>query len=453
MSGLRVRTIVLAVAAGLALVAGVALPDGQIGPEDARRAASLDPPASIHLFYSPVGLVRGNETVQISVDAICTTAAGSPCPADVTLGTQVGAKPWETVTRAAGTGLRFDVSDAAARAREHRTSVVRFFLRAHTSTGLATSAGSPRAPLEFWVVPRMEEVQMPSIRFGQLRKPASVLFLPWGTGPAKAGLSPGRESLTGGPSSFDVDDQGRIHLLDTEQDRLAVFSEGELVREVPLALDSDADVSVAADGTAYVLEIRDDVAEVRAVSPSGSVQPAPPLGNALSAHVRTVGPKAYANLLPADVWVPVADQDETLTAALPPQTFTGAPVPGDAELVRIATTGSVRLGMVSGDEVSDAVEVESETSLGEVALAEPDGFEGYWCVVRVWRENPTPADQYQVLHISGGEIVEGFAVSAEQFADTPPLSRFRLGSDGDLYQLATSPSGVRIVRFGLGGQS
>jgi hypothetical protein len=450
---LRIRTIVLAVAAGLALVAAIALPDGEVGPDDAKRAASIDPPASIHLFYSPVGLVRGGETVRIAVDAICTTAEGRQCPADVTLGTQVGAEPWQTVTRAADTGLQFDVTDAVARARENRASAVRFFLRAHTATGLATSAGSPRAPLEFWVVPRMAEVQMPSIPFGQIRKPASVLFLPWGTGPTKAGLSPGRESLTGGPSSFDIDDRGRIHLLDTEQVRLAVFSEDELVREIPLALDSDADVSVAADGTAYVLEVRDDVAVVRAVSPSGGVQPARPLGDALSAHVRTVGPKAYANLLPADVWVPVPDEDETLTATLPTKTFTGVPVPGDAEFVRIATTRSIRLGTVYGDEVSDPVEVHSETPLGEVALAEPDGQGGYWCVVRVWQETPTRADQYQVLRISGGEIVESFAVGAEQFADTPPLSRFRLGSDGDLYQLTTSPSGVRIVRFDLGGQS
>jgi hypothetical protein len=450
---LRVRTIVLAVSAGLALVAAIAAPDGEVGPDDAKRAASIDPPASIHLFYSPLGLVRGGETVRIAVDAICTTVKGKQCPADVTLGTQVGAEPWQTVTRAADTGLHFDVTDAAARARENRASAVRFFLRAHTGTGLATSAGSPRAPLKFWVVPRLAEIEMPSIPFGQVRKPANVLFLPWGTGSAKAGLSPGRESLTGGPSSFDIDDDGRIHLLDTEQDRLAVFSEGELVREVPLALGPDADVTVAADGTAYVLEVRDDVAEVRAVSPSGDVQPARQLGEALSGHLRTVGQEAYGNLLPADVWVRVSGGDEALTAALPPQTFTGAPIPGDAELVRIATTGNVRLATVFGDEVSDAVEVQSETPLGEVALAEPDGRGGYWCAVRVWREDPTPADQYQVLHVSGGEIVENFAVSAEQFADMPPLSRFRLGSDGYLYQLTTSASGVRIVRFDLGGQS
>ncbi|HEX2266670.1 MAG TPA: hypothetical protein VHI97_00530, partial [Actinomycetota bacterium] len=439
--------------AGLALVGGTALPGGDVGPEDARRVASLDPPATIHLFYTPLGLVRDGETVRIPVDVICTTREGRQCPADVTLGTQVGAEPWQTVTRAADTGLAFDVIDAAARVRGHRTSAVRFFLRAQTATGLVSSAGSPRAPLTFWVVPELPEVQLPSIPFGQVRKPVTVLFLPWGTGPAKAGLSPGRESLTGGPSSFDIDDQGRIHLLDTEQDRLAVFSDGEYIREVPLGLESDADVSVASDGTAYVLAVKDDVAEVRAVSPSGSVQPARPLGEALSAHVRSVGRHAFANLLPSDVWVGVPARDESLTAALPRQTFAGAPVHGDAELMRIGTTGGVRLATVSGDGVSDAVEVRSDTPLGEVALAEPDGNGGYWCVVRVWREDPSPADQYQVLHISGGEIVESFAVSAEQFADTPPLSRFRLGSDGDLYQLMTSSSGVRILRFDLGGQS
>ena len=450
---MRVRTIVLAVAAALALVGGTALPGGDDGPKDARRVGFFDPPASIHLFYTPLVLVRDGETVRIPVDVICTTREGSQCSADVTLGTRVGAEPWQMVTRAADTGVQFDVTKAAARARQHRTGVVRFFLRAQTATGLVSSAGSPRSPLGFWVVPEMPGVQMPSIPFGQVRKSITVLFLPWGTGPAKAGLSPGRESLIGGPSSFDIDDQGRIHLLDTEQDRLAVFSDGEFIREVPLGLESDADVSVASDGTAYVLAVKDDVAEVRAVSPSGGVQPAHPLGEALSAHVRSVGRQAFANLLPSDVWVGVPAGDESPTAALRPKTFTGAPIRGDAELVRIGTTGSIRLATVSRDEVLDEVEVRSDSPLGEVALAEPDGDGGYWCVVRVWREAPTPADQYQVLHISGGEIVESFAVSAEQFADTPPLSRFRLGSDGDLYQLTTSSSGVRILRFDLGGQS
>jgi hypothetical protein len=397
-------------------------------------------------------VVGAGDHLEVSVDAICTTVQGNRCPADVTLGTQVAAEPWEMVTRAAQTGLEFDVTDAASRAAADGKGTVRFFLRAHAG-GLVSSAGSPESPLKFWVVRAMSELQMPSIPFNRIRKPATVLFLPWGTGPSKAGLSPGRESLTVGPSSFDIDDAGRIYLLDTEQDRLALFSEGELVDEVPLSLDSDADVSVATDETAYVLEVAGDVAQVRAVSPSGQVRPAESLGEALSSHIRTVGNRAYVNLLPADVWVKVSSGADVLPSFRPRETFVGAPIAGGAQLVRIGTMRGVRLGQVSDDEVSGAVEVQSATPLGEIALSEPDGNGGYWCVVHVWREDPSPADQYQVLHVSGERIVESFAVSAKQFADTPPLSRFRLGGDGDLYQLTTSPDGVRIVRFDLGGQS
>lgn len=435
------------------MAAGVVLPGAEVGPEDARRAASLDPPASLQVFYSPPGLVRAGHKVRIPVDAFCTTVQGDWCPADVTIGTQPGAGPWETITRSARIGLEFDLTEAAARAAQNGMNVLPFFMRVEAATGLVSSVGSARMPLKLWVVPEMTQVRLPVIPFGQVRKPTDALFLPWGTGPKKAGLSPGRESLTGGPSSFDVDDEGRIYLLDTEQDRLAVFSGGELLRGVPLALDADADVSVASDGTAYVLEVRNDVAEVRAISPFGTVEPARSLGEALSAHVRTVGDKAYANLLPADVWVQVPSGTDALQTALPSETFIGAPIGGEAQLVRIGTTESLRLGMVSGDGVSNPVEIRSGTDLGEVALAEPDGNGGYWCVVRVWREDPTPAHQYQVVHISGDRIVETFAVSAEQFADTPPLSRFRLGHDGHLYQLTTSPSGVRIVHFDLGGRS
>lgn len=87
--------------------------------------------------------------------------------------------------------------------------------------------------------------------------------------------------------------------------------------------------------------------------------------------------------------------------------------------------------------------------MGALLLAEPDGDDGYWLVVHIWRERPTPADQYQVLHVSGGRIASTFAVGDDRFAETPPRSRFRMGPDGHLYQLRTSPDGMRIVRFDL----
>ena len=113
----------------------------------------------------------------------------------------------------------------------------------------------------------------------------------------------------------------------------------------------------------------------------------------------------------------------------------------------------MRLGRLAGGVVGDAVELRSTQSLGEVALAEPDGPHGYIVVVHVWRTAPTPADQYQVLRMAGGRVVESFAAGDQRFAETGPLSKFRLGLDGHLYQMTDQPDGVRIVRYDLGGES
>jgi hypothetical protein len=103
--------------------------------------------------------------------------------------------------------------------------------------------------------------------------------------------------------------------------------------------------------------------------------------------------------------------------------------------------------------VTNAVELRSGKRFGEVALAEPDGHGGYWAVVHVWREVPSPADQYQVLHEAGGRVVESFAAADRRFAQSAPLSIFRLGLDGNLYQMMSEPAGLRIVRYHLRGTS
>ena len=451
---MRARTTLLLWAAALALVGAIVMPDGRLATDETTRwAASVDPPASLHIFYTPPGIVRAGSPVRVPADAVCSTTEGNRCGAAVTFATQVGNGPWQTSTRTARSGLEFDATPAAADAVQQHTGSVRFFLRAQTETGIVASAGSAQSPLRFWILPHIPKVAMPRIPFGRVRKPATALFLPWGSGPNKAGLSPGRESSTLGPSSFDVDEDGRIHLLDTEQDRLAVFADARLIREVRMALGAEADVAVAADGTAYVLDATKGVAEVRRISPSGAIASSVRVGEALSAHITASDTTAYANLLPADMWVAVPREPGALPAALQPEEFMGRPFSDRAQLVRFGTETGIRLAEVSAEGISNPVEVTSELKLGEVALAEPDGAGGYWCVVRVWRDDSSPGDHYQVLHVKGDAIVDTFAVGAEQFADVPPLSRFRLGADGDLYQLSTSPSGVRILQFDLGGEA
>ena len=73
-------------------------------------------------------------------------------------------------------------------------------------------------------------------------------------------------------------------------------------------------------------------------------------------------------------------------------------------------------------------------------------------VVRMWTPSP-PMDQFQVIHVSKGRVAETFAASSRSFAASLPLSRFRLGRDGRLYQMVSEPRGVRIVRFEMKGES
>src|SRR5437588_8280693 len=101
--------------------------------------------------------------------------------------------------------------------------------------------------------------------------------------------------------------------------------------------------------------------------------------------------------------------------------------------------------------VADPVELAFAQHVGEIALAEPDGSGGYLVVVHVWQASPVAADQYQVVHVGQDLSVRTFAVASAGYADSMPVSRFRLGGDGALYQLASSRDGVRIVRYDLGG--
>src|SRR5207248_2484816 len=93
--------------------------------------------------------------------------------------------------------------------------------------------------------------------------------LPAGRGPLQesaAGLAPGHESATLGPSSFDVDRAGRIHLVDALQQRVAVFRGRRLVRTTSIPMTSRADLAVAADGSAMLADERSGSVTVRRIA-------------------------------------------------------------------------------------------------------------------------------------------------------------------------------------------
>jgi hypothetical protein len=420
------------------------------GPSAGRQRGAPGAPArALELFYTPPILVRAGEPIRIPIQVVCATVAGSACSAQVTLGTREGAAAWRLTRSTGGAGLQFDVTAPAERAATGTGGgSVGFFIKAEGPGGASASLGESSLPLRFYVTGEMPVVALPRIPFGHVRSPQTVLFLPWGSGPRRAGVQVGRESATLGPSSFDVDGRGRILLLDGLQGREAVFSGNRLLRETRVGVIGRGDVAVTPRGVSYVLAQRRTGLRVQRIDRRGRLASAVPIGKGILSQIRTAGEQPYADVLPLDAWVPVAARAGSAGAQR-----AARPLGSRVGLLSMASGSTVRLGMVRGDGVMNAVELRSSKRFGELALAEPDGQGGYWAVVRVWREGPRPADQYQVVHERGGRVVESFAVADQRFAGSAPLGRFRLGPDGALYQMMSEQAGLRIVRYDLGGTS
>jgi hypothetical protein len=160
------------------------------------------------------------------------------------------------------------------------------------------------------------------------------------------------------------------------------------------------------------------------------------------------GDGAYVHLLPLDAWLPVPGTRAAVSVA---GASAGRPLPSGDSLLRSVAGDALRLGTVSGSEVRRAVELRSTRRVGEAPLAEPDGRGGYWAVIHVWREAPHAGDQYEVVHVRDGRVVRAFAAPRREYALTAPLSTFRMGADGALYQLRTDAAGMRVVRYRIGG--
>ena len=439
------HVLVKVVAAMASLVAGMggglpgAVPAGA-------EPASPDPRAgavTLRVYHTNPTLVRAGERVLMPVDVVC-AVRGRPCAAEVTLGVRTAGDSWRTVTAPASPVLAFDLSAPAARGVAGSASgSVEFFVRAEGPGGIAESNGAPQPgrSLRFHVAREIPTVALPEIPFGEVRQGAVELFLPWGTGPMRAGLVPGNESATVGPSAFDVDDAGRIHLADGLQGRLATFEAGRLVRQVELSMSPDALVAAGPGGVVHVADRSEGTVTVRTVAADGRASEIRSVGGGLPSELLRGEGGAFLRVLPLDAIVPIVAPGAAVLAGLPSSA---------GQVVRIARESSVRLGVVDGGAVRQAIEVTSSKRLGEVPLAVTDGSGALVAVVRVARDVPSPADQFQVLRIADGRIVSGFAVASDAFTDMGPMARFRLGGDGHLYQLKTFSDGVRVVRFDLG---
>ena len=425
-----------ALGAVLLAVAVVAAPAARAG-----GGGSTAPPL-LEIFYTSPILAVADETVQVPVDVVCTTDGGEPCTARVVLSARVPGEAWRVAAAAAAPGLRFDLTAVAAAAAAGGSAAVEFRIDAAADGAVAGIPEAAGETLRFHVVGSVSEVALPRVRFDAVRRGTPRLILGWGSGRRQVALAVGAQADTSGPPSFDVDAMGRIHVLDGLRDRLLTFAAGDLVREARVRATERADLAVARDGrTAFLVDVEAGRASLRTLGPRGAGAQRD-LGPALAAQVRTIDDVPAVGLLPLDAW-------RVATAAGPPAPSTpGRPVGPGVELLRVAREGSVRIGVVSRGTVTDAFELRTPHRFGEVALTERLPGGDVLVVVRVWRSSP-PGDAFQVIRLRGHRVVEAFTAPSRTFASIPPPSRFRLGGDGLLYQMRTTPAGLRIVSYDL----
>src|SRR5436190_4867241 len=124
----------------------------------------------------------------------------------------------------------------------------------------------------------------------------------------------------------------------------------------------------------------------------------------------------------------------------------GRPLPGGGDVVVLRRGNEIRVATVSGHRVVRSWRVTSETPIAEVQLAEPRGA-GLVLVARVYTDDQ---DEFVVLVLDAKRLVRSFSLDSADWAETAPLSKFRLVGSS-LYQLGSTAAGLFVDRFELEG--
>src|SRR5437764_2023973 len=375
------------VLATLAAACAVMLAAAPASARPSHRPATEANRGTLQMYYRSKILVRTGERIRIPVDVACATAEGRACGATVALGATGPSGKWGETAARARPDLQFALTGPASRAaRAGGARVVAYSLRAEGGGRTISYPPAGRGSLRLYVAATMRRIRFHATRFGSTRPGKVVLSLRWGTGPRRAGLSPGNQSATIGPSSFDVDRRGRIHLLDPLQGRIAVFDGPRLVRQVRTPLTPASDLAVAGDGTTFVATQRAGIVTAEALTPSGRIRDRWRLGRGILAEVRAAGHRGFVHLLPLDAWIRLGPG--------PGGSASGAPQRSGSLLLSSVVGRNIRLGLARTDRVTRAIELHPSHEIGELALAARDG-DGYLTVFRVVRKGPTPAEQFQ----------------------------------------------------------
>jgi hypothetical protein len=439
------------VAAGVLLLGPAS---GAIG--DSPAPPALDPARIIDATHVPPVLTLPGEQITLRYDVYCPPPAGTPgdeCDAAGTVYVRAGdtgafrALPLTLDRHAAEGRWAARVPSELARSRDGFSYYAVLRNRA-AGTQVTLPAGGAAAPQRAYAAAAPIGVELGAHAFERARAATARPFSAvWGDGPEDAGLEGGRESEPVGPGSFVVGADGTVTVLDQVHHRALVASPGRAVRDEPLDINGTlADLAGGGNGPLWVLETAGaDAPMLKEFGRDGSAEDEVPLGTRTAAQLRMGPDGPVVKEYPSEQWVPAVEDGAPL--GLRAQRRAAEPlraVSATRQVAVVRTGDEVRVALVGPAGVERAWRVHSATPLAEVQLAEPYA-DGVLLVVRTYTDARA---EFEVARLGPRGLMSSFSVAADDWAETMPLSRFRL-SGASLYQLGSSPAGVHVDRFDL----
>ncbi len=458
-------------AAALVGVAGAALLvvlTGVAGAGPTRTAADS---AFVTATHFPPRLRAAGEPAQLRYDIYCLPPGGDSdqsagvCDGGGTVYVRPGASgrftavPLQLDPNAVEGRYYADVPAAIANAA---TGFQYYAVLEDRSRGLTTTlpAGGASAPQWSWRLGQPATVDLGTHTFGATRQAsARVVSASWGDGPGQVGLEDGADAPAGA-SSFDV--VGRtVYLLDEANKRILRYPDGDSPPSVvatPAVSGVIADLAVAANprpggGSYFVLEephANQPSAVLDTLDASGATIRRDALPERVAPQVRLAGSTVYVSQYPSSQWMPAAvdggaralTTNDEVAGGVP-----GRPLASGGEIAVESLGDEIRVALVdSAGTVRRAYAVRSATPIADVQLADvlPSGK-----LVLVFSVYTETQHEYQVLVLGATDTVTSFAVPADEYAESSPLSRFRL-SGTSLYRLGSTASGPFVDRYDLG---
>ena len=450
------RPSVLGLLTGGAL--SVAVAAVAFGATAVAQTEQATPGVVLEATHFPPSLVMPGERVKLALDVHCARAGvddpEQACELVGSLFVRPGStKPFRELPL---------VEEKAWGLRQFRATVPEDLMRGsdrfeyYAEIRVAGSEGRIRIPAgedstyRSYLVRDAIEVDLAPGQLGSARRGSRIASASWGDGSQEVGLESGRSADPIGASSFDVDRFGAVVLLDEAHRRALRFARGDHTPQViPLSIDGRlADLTVAEDGSMDVLE---SVAAPgrgplvrrfdRDGRPIGLVETAEQSSSQI--RIGRTGPVVLEH--PSHLWMPVAEDG----VPVPPaeqlrRGQVGRPPRSGADVMVLRIGDELRLALLSRGRIQTSWRIVSPDQLGEVQLAEPLG-ERLVVAVRAYDDD---SDAFRVLVLDRHGLVGQFAVESADWAETAPLSRFRLAG-GYLYQLGSTPSGAFVDRYDL----